>query len=360
MSDGELDYGVVDMDIDQEERQMLNDKLACTSNMVQKRRAQREIMKATPELQFDYNKIVNCSFHRPCNRDGCDHCSGGKPHRRTHKDNHLIYDQRADPKQSRGKSKNFKSRSGAWMVKPFKDLPEHDCHRFTIDLYIEDRQMDGKESTGRERAKFQSFMQQEMPEAVVRMICDISVCNVATEFLFMPHDSVQPRYRCEDRPPEFGFNFHGHLIIWHPFFTRHQISKKLRMFYPGNGRVCYSAPIPETQTSEGYLTGGREGWGEYAGMEKTNVDLPYSDPDNDNYAAIQSMLLIRKNWRRSARKIVYGDKASRVLEIQQLMSVSDDPVVSSDNNPIISENDFCESSLEYNPYITRPTPVHIQ
>ncbi len=285
--------------------------------MDQKRFAQREIMRATPALQFDYNKIINCSFHRPCNRDGCDYCSGGKPHRHTHKDSQFIYDQRADPKQARGKSKNYRSRAGDWMVKPFLGFPEHQCHPFTIDFYIEDRHMDGIETTRRERTKFQSLIKQEMPHAVVRIICDISACWISTQYLFMPDDSVHPRYRDKNRPSEFGFNFHGHGIIYHPTFNRKQIATKLRDFYPGEGRVCFSTPLPETQTPDGYLTGGLQGWGEYAGMEKTEVDLPSHDLHNDNYEAVRSMLLIRKKWRRSARKIVFNDRTKNVPNLQQ-------------------------------------------
>lgn len=268
-----------------------------------------------------HKRIVNCSFHRPCNKPTCDHCGGGKPHRRT-QSHEYVYEQRADPKQSRGKSKNYRARAGHWMMKPFRGFPEDQVHPFTIDFYIEDRHMDGRETTKRERTKFQSFLKQEMPDAIVRMICDISTCWISTQYLFMPDDAAHPRYRSDNRPSEFGFNFHGHGLIWHPFLSRRKIQSKLSQLYPGRDRVCFGTRRPEKENEQGYLTGGLQGWAEYAGMEKTQVNLTGHDPNNDNYSAVQSMLMIRKSWRRSARKITFNDKLKDVIALQKSLQSS--------------------------------------
>lgn len=299
-----------------EERQKINEDLGNFRKMKQKRSAEREIMRATPKLHGEYNKIMKCTFHRPCGRPTCDHCGGGIPYRFT-QSHELVYEQKADPKQSRGKSKNFRSRAGQWMMKPFKLLDENRVIPFTIDFYIEDRKMDGKETTRRERTKFQSFLKREMPDAVVRIICDVSVCSVNTQYLFIPDDSIHPRYQGDNRLHEFGFNFHGHGLIWHPFFTQSKIKTKLKELYPGRDRVSFSAPLPVTENKEGYLSGGLQGWAEYAGMEMTKTSLANNDPVNDNYSAVQSLLLIRNTWRRSARRITFNDKPARVLELSQ-------------------------------------------
>jgi hypothetical protein len=330
-----------------EERQKINEELGNFRNMKQKRSAERKIMQATPELHGEYNKMMKCSFHRPCGRSTCDHCGGGIPYRFT-QGHEYVYEKKADPKQSRGKSKNFRSRAGHWMMKPFKLLDENRVYPFTIDFYIEDRNMDGKESTRRERVKFQSFLKQEMPDAVVRIICDISICSVNTQYLFIPDDSIHSRYQDNNRLPEFGFNFHGHGLIWHPFLTQSKIKTKLKEFYPGRDRVSFSTPLPVTENKEGYLSGGLQGWAEYAGMEMTKTDLPYDDPDNDNYSAVQSMLLIRRRWRRSARRITFNDKPARVLELSQSTLLTKQNMAPS----IVPDNEFFDPIPIQKPGIT--------
>lgn len=347
------------MNIDHEERQHLNEALANVRGKAQRRKATRQVMAEIPELQRDHFLIENCSFHRPCNRSGCDHCSGGMPYRDNTR-NDYIYEQRADPKQSRNKSKNYRSVAGRWLTKPFGGFPEHECHPFTIDMFLECRDMNGKETTKRERTKFQSFIKSEMPDAVVRIVCDISACLADCQYLFMPDDSVYPSFRNGNRPSEVAMNFHGHGIIWHPYLTKHQIAKKMRLFYPGKDRVCFSNPLQETETADGYLSGGLQGWGEYAGLEQAKADLRFGDPNNDNVAAVRDMLLIRKSWSRSSRKITYGDKSQRVNELQLLSSIP----VQSDNRSDVpiseSDDDFYMSSHKYTPIITSPTPTHAQ
>lgn len=354
------------MDTGREERQQLNRALDKNSTNAKRRWAVRMIADSLPELAERNKRRNACSFHRPCNLPECDHCGGGMPHRRNTK-NDGIYQQRADDKQSRGKSKNYRSVAGHWLTEPFRDFELSMCHPFTIDMFLERRDMNGIETTRRERAKFQSFIKHEMPDAVVRLICDISACIADQQYLFMPNDSIHSSFIAETRPSEIAMNYHGHGIIWHPFFTSYQIAKKMRAFYPGEGRICFSNPKPIIETVDGYLSGGLQGWAEYAGREPTDTKFTSSDPNNDQVAAVRDMLLIRNSWPRSSRKIVYGDKANRVSELQQMMSVSDDDSdISSDSSSNVSEDDFYESSFEYIPYITyityitRPTPTHIQ
>lgn len=348
------------MDIEHEERQKLNRALDKKSSNPRRRWAIRVIADSLPELAERNARRHACSFHRPCNLSECDHCGGGMPHR-SNTTNDVVYQQRADKKQSRGKSKNYRSVAGHWLTEPFRGLDPSQCHPFTIDMYLERRDMNGIETTRRERAKFQSFIKQEMPDAVVRIICDISACIAGEQYLFVPNDSVHPSFRTIDtRPSEIAMNYHGHGIIWHPFLTSYQIAKKMRAFYPGEGRICFSNPKPIIESVDGYLSGGLQGWAEYSGREPTDTKFTHSDPNNDQVAAVRDMLLIRNSWPRSSRKIVYGDKANRVGEIQQLMSVSDDPIVYSDSNPVVSEDDFYEVSYKYIPYITRPTHTHTQ
>ena len=82
--------------MNKEERREINHDLANHRYMDRKRAAELEIMKATPDLLADYNKIVNCSFHRPCNKPTCNHCGGGMPHRRSPGQDYM-YDQKAIP-----------------------------------------------------------------------------------------------------------------------------------------------------------------------------------------------------------------------------------------------------------------------
>ncbi|MEP4341296.1 MAG: hypothetical protein ABJ042_04860 [Lentilitoribacter sp.] len=357
------------MDIDQisqEERQRLNVALGKHGTNHGKRKAVRTTSDTMPELEHRNRRRDKCSFHRPCNLPECDYCGGGMPYRSNTK-NDDIYQQRADPKQSRNKSKNYRSVAGRWLTEPFNGFPQSQCHPFTIDLFLERRDMNGIETTRRERAKFQEFIKQEMPDAVVRMICDISACLADNQYLFMPDTDIHPSFRNCNRPSEIAMNYHGHGIIWHPFLTSYQIAKKMRHFYPGNGRVCFSNPIPTTETHDGYLSGGLQGWGEYAGLEQTKVDLPFNDPNNDNVSAVRDMLLIRSSWPRSSRKITYGDKAQRVKELQLLSSMIVCPDTSSCDSYSdtfdVSDSDFYVSSPEYVPLITlitSPTPAYAQ
>lgn len=346
------------MDISFEERQELNRALGDISSPV-RRKAVRAIAVNLPELDKRNERRRNCSFRRPCNFPECDHCGGGMPYRANTK-NDFIYQQRADPKQSRGKSKNYRSVAGRWLTEPFNGFSRLLYHPFTIDMYIEHRSMDGIETTRRERAKFQSFIKQELPDAIVRLICDISTCAVDHQYRFIPDNSVHPLYRDGNRLSEFGFNFHGHGFIFHPFLTRYQIAKKMRAFYPGEGRICFGNPKPTIETVDGYLSGGDQGWAEYGGLEPTTAKLPYTDPINDSVAAVQHMLLIRNSWPRSSRKITYGDKLQRVSGIQMLMTVPTDPVVTSCAPKIVCEDGFYDGSLDSIPLITSPAPNHIQ
>ena len=346
------------MNIDQELRQKLNLAL-CSNSSPRKRWATRIIADQMPELEEENERRRACCFHRPCNRPECDHCGGGMAYRANTK-NDYIYSLRADKKQSRGKSKNYRSIAGKWLTEPFWGFPEHQCHMFTIDLSVERRDMNGIEVIRRERPKFQSLVKREMPEAVVRMICDISVCAAHKQFSFIPNDSIHPSFLNGDRMDQVAMNFHGHGRIWHPYLTQYQIAKRMRDFYPGAGRVCFSYPYKETETPDGYLSGGVQGWCEYAGLEKSEAKLPFNDPDNDNVAAVRDMLMIRHSWPRKARKIIYGDKAARVNELQLLSSLS---VPSSECSSIPSivtitesADDFYGSSPEYIPSITSPAP----
>lgn len=301
-----------------EERSLINQQLANVRDMSTKRLATQTVMAETPELERSCRKIRDCSFKRPCNDPNCNHCADGYPHRASPPDQY-VYKQKADPKQARGKSKNYRSMGSKWLLKPFQGIPDQQCHPFTLDMFIEERSFDAKASTKRERAKFQSIIQNEMPEAIVRITLDISVFMADQSYQDWSVGSITPRFQHQPPPTEIAMNFHGHGILWHPFLNRNQIGAILRKHYIGPSRLCFSNPVDVEKNTDGYLSGGLEGWGEYAAMEKTEVKFPDHDRNNDNYAAVKSMLLVRDTWPRSSRKISYGDKPNRVKQIQQLI-----------------------------------------
>ena len=73
------------------------------------------------------------------------------------------------------------------------------------------------------------------------------------------------------RPDEVFGMLHWHGDISDPWKTKRQVRKIVSSAFRGKRRVCVAKVMPEWFTTDGYITGGAQGFLEYASMDKTET-----------------------------------------------------------------------------------------
>lgn len=316
------------------ERKRHNRRLANHRDMDAKRRAERDILRTIPEAEGWVKKLDSCKPSRPCNLSMCNHCAGDgdeNSHIKSDSKNYTIRN------TGRGAKSNYRNRGGVWLFEPFHDRNQNNVHPFTLNLRLCAKDFDPKVVTASVRRELRHFLDQYMPDAVVRGMFDVAVKEGPVTRLRYPKNAVD----ADIGDGDFWLKFHLHGFIWHPRFKQQEIAKYMRQYFAGLNRVAFSNPHKLGESRSGHETGGPEGWGEYAAMEKTELSLNSDDPENDNVAAFKGLTKLRLSWSRQSRRITYGTHkglASRRGVDHRVPSST-----SKQNNTIFKVNDVSES-----------------
>ena len=144
-------------------------------------------------------------------------------------------------------------------------------------------------------------MRKHLPDAVVYLVSDIAAESTATFAKDWPSAEKDPELSL--LVVKAGLYLHAHGFIAIRGISREKLRLILKGFFKGSRRVTIEDVKPEFTDEKGRLKGGILGFIEYAAMEKTSLNLQSDDPDYDNVAMCEAILLARKVWGRNARKI---------------------------------------------------------
>ncbi len=284
-----------------QKRRRLNAMLRNTGNMPAKRRASREVLRDVEELQTLWSRIRNCSPYRPCNQAYCEACSATKAKYRKSAPVSSKGGRTVRKGIGRGGDRNFRARGGGWLAEPFRNQPLDTVFPFTINLAMIPLNSSGTEMAKKIRGRLSRLAKRELPDIVARFQFDV---------VAKPVTAVAPELLGDEwgNPPNapVGLMFHAHGFIHHPFLRASDIAKVLRKSFPGPKQVCVSRHIPISVDDQGQETGGLVGYGEYASMEKTELNFPDADPEFDNVSVFEALAKFRQNWPRQSRRWTFG------------------------------------------------------
>ena len=176
-----------------------------------------------------------------------------------------------------------------------------------------------KRTTKQERKRLKKFIKTHMPAAKIRMQFDIAAKQWKDCEASFSQNEIDPSLSAIAASEMPVFMFHAHFTIFHPTLSEAKIAKLMKKEFPGSRRICFSQPLEKQINADGRETGGLEGWGEYASMEKTEVNFPNGNPNWDNVAVFKAMARFRKNWHRSSRRFEYGLRAKSSIDYCCLM-----------------------------------------
>lgn len=289
--------------MDKRKRKQQNKKLRDASNMQAKRHASREVLGNMPEMRPVAFKVQTCDRSRPCNHSFCDYCSGAKRDKSIKPTSHRQAKPVIRKSVGRGGKRNFRRRGGEWLSNPFQKKNLNAVFPITLNLCVVALGGDGKNTARRERQRLRDICKKEFPNAVIRLQFDVvakPIGDIASEILNDPlhHTCAEP----------VVLMFHAHGFIFEPTFSTSKIRQVLQRYYPGSKRVCISKHIPISYDEHGRERGGLAGFGEYASMEKTELDFPDDVAAFDNVAVLEALIKFRHHWPRQARRFAFGDR----------------------------------------------------
>lgn len=179
---------------------------------------------------------------------------------------------------------------------------------FTINLFLMSATSDIGKVCKAQRQKLRRVFNKRFPDIQAKFVFDVAAVHSDQCAKDWPKSDIDTEYHQEPRTRNLAFVLHVHGFAAHPHISSDEIKEVFKEAYPGLRRVNCSVKRPTTTDPDGYLEGGDEGWGEYASLEKCDVDMDDDDPLQDNVAAVQSLTKLRLKWPRQSRRFSYGIK----------------------------------------------------
>lgn len=257
-------------------------------------------------------RVNGCSQRYPCNSKWCPKCSNPRTcsrGRALHGDQFLTPGQSNLTTTATGSlASNYRVRSAQKKAMPFDQINLILLHIITINLGMVSIDGDLSSSVKWYRKRIKRALRRLSKGAIVRGKFDM-VLKYVDQLQFEIHAIDLPEeLQNRDMPHQRYGMLHVHLVVFDPWLSRDDLRDILVEEFPGKKRVRVSPPYEDAIHPSGGVTGGVQGYLEYASMEK--VELGFGSESVD---ATLEFAQLDATWSRANRNFSMGTRTKDTM-----------------------------------------------
>lgn len=199
--------------------------------------------------------------------------------------------------------RSYASQAGMRMERKKAGFPDVMRHAATIDVSIEPFDVVLSQVVHVKRTKMRKVFDGLTDGKQIEGMFQIVMKTAKYLATIFPEAELPPGFDPVARPDEIFALLHWHGDISDPWKTKKEIRQLLATAYPGCRRVCVAKVQPVRTTSDGQITGGAQGYLEYAAQEKTKLDFKTKEQKKE---ALFGQVRLECTWNRRNRQFSMG------------------------------------------------------